>query len=1054
MSDNIHEKLKIQPEFAININLNVNTPVYLVDNTILFATSTFLVEMSMQGIQKIHDFHCQISNFVISSDHNVLAIHSQSESKVVFFDAKTMRKRRLLKDDQGILCCQFVNAKRFAILTEKHHLRVYAWEKGALELECNASCGLNPKLCYFDNSLVLCDKTSTSSYSISEKSIEQSKIRDLSVIQSYFNVLLCQNQILVNNFSPTVIDPSVDLITCNGVAVFKDTMIISYLNSLLLLEKSKNVYLPLKEYSFPCNYGNISGISHHRHIVLCYTTCGGIYEFSHLLDEENRYVCILQPTFNNKVISSTSCSRKPWIFYSLSDKTVCLFNYLSHKILFKKQFLESSLSLSIHPSSLYLLVSFPEKVTIYEILHNDLVVYKDINIRWCNNVKFSSGGHMFALTINNIIQLFDFWNVLPIMTFKGHSTNVLEIQFDYRDMYMYSTGTDGSLYSWNLLTNKRDSDHVCKGGVPIETVWINESTCVILQNDRTLKEVCNNSVVNQINLTVPCTCISYIKIAACVAVQGNDGRTYIYKYPFTLSQVPLIILGGHMASINGCEMVYNYGKFVTIDDDNYIVIWGLQHIEYVEPQFTDEIVVTKEEMDNQYQKLERLKIKTEEKKMEIQYQLQVKKSIIDKKLIDTSRQFEKETEIMNYEHDMEIKGYLDEEMRIKKQIQTEEEKFNKEKLEIESHYQQLLLFEYDKQQSLRNKLQNLKDKFESDLLQQDKELREVNNSRIVEHNKQETELKTKCDEDEKLLSQLEMKLRISSKLQEEEMEQELLEMKIDYDDKNKLLQEERYKIQAEHTQILGICEQLEKDIQLQNQEINKFEKEEADNINELKSLELILSKKQSELKGIELEINSKDDKINELRRKQEELEKYRFVMDYKLKELQDQVDPKRLEIEELNCLISKSKLQDANQIQACSLLNLKLQEITCKIELEKKNIEVEMEKHRRLQLFEKRMLYKFKQITKLTNKKDIKLKMHELNTEFEQLDYLSLTLLNENEQQVLLKQRDSLQKQIYMVQERIDKQEKRHQKQMSKLLKENFVLFEQVQDQQIQANKS
>eukprot|EP00835_Amoeboradix_gromovi_P005282 NODE_482_length_7826_cov_0.560114.p6 type:complete len:108 gc:universal NODE_482_length_7826_cov_0.560114:928-605(-) len=104
-----------------------------------------------------------------------------------------------------------------------------------------------------------------------------------------------------------------------------------------------------------------------------------------------------------------------------------LFNYLNHKILFKKQLLESSLSISIHPGILYLLLSFSEKVAICEIFHYDLIVFKDIKIRCCNNVKFGSGGHAFALNINNIIQLSDFWNVLPIMTFQGHSTNVVEL---------------------------------------------------------------------------------------------------------------------------------------------------------------------------------------------------------------------------------------------------------------------------------------------------------------------------------------------------------------------------------------------------------------------------------------------------------------------------------------------------------------------------------------------------------------------------------------------------------------------------------------------------
>ena len=1044
--DKIHEKLQIIPEFALNINLNVNQPIHIHNSTIFFTTSSFLVEMNILGKQKIHQFHSPISNFAFSKDDTILAIESKQDSKVVFYDVLTMRKRRVLKEEQGIATSQFIDNKRYAILTEKNHLRVYIWESSLIDVECSLSVVLNPKLFQFDDGLVLSDKSNCIKLEITTKSIDQRKLKDVSIIQGSKDILLCQNQILTNNFNKLIIDPSVDLLSCNSVAILKDVMLISYPQSLLLLEFVKDAYIPLKDIQF--SSATIAGMTNHKETVLVYTTCGGIFTFDHFM--ESGFNPILQSTLPAKIICSVTCARKPWIFYGLSDKTVVLYEYVQHKIIFTKSCLESCLSISLHPSSLFLLVSFPEKVTIYEVLHNDLIVFKDVNIRWCHNVICSNGGHLFALGINNVITLYDFWTVQPIFTFKGHSTNIIEIHFDFRDMYMHSTGTDGSLYTWNLLTNQRDNDHVLKGGLPLQTVWLTESTVIMLQSDRTIKEVVSNINVNQINLTVPCTGISFIKSASVVCANGTDGKSYIYKYPFNYTQVPLMILDGHTVAINSCNVVYNHGKIVTVDESNFITTWGIHQIDHVEPQFTDEIVVTKEEMDMQYQKLEGLKMKTEEKKMEVQYQLQVKKSLISKKLADVDKQHAQEMEMLRYEHDMEMTDYLKKEQDVKKTMELEEIAFNAEKQEIEAHYQQLLLFEYDKQQNLRTELQVLKDKYDLELKEQESDLQTSLEVKEKEYKHIEDALEAQCVEEEHKLQVFQHELQELTMVQEQEIDGELLLMNEEYEAKNKSLIEERFKVQAENQQVLRVCESLEKEIRMADQELLKFDQQEMDNNKELQGLQMELSKKQSDLKNIDIEINTKDDKINELKRKQQELEKYRFVMDYKLKELQDQVDPKKEEIEQLNGLIEQVKKDEVATKQKAQDYNQKIQDLTFKISLEKKEFGKEKEKFEKLQLFEKRMLYKFKLMTKLTNKKDLKMKMNELAMEFERVDDLSASILNENEQQALIKERDQLQKQIHMTQSRITSQERAHQQQMSKLLKENMTLVEQVQDQQQQ----
>jgi hypothetical protein len=54
------------------------------------------------------------------------------------------------------------------------------------------------------------------------------------------------------------------------------------------------------------------------------------------------------------------------------------------------------------------------------------------------------------------------------------------------------------------------------------------------------------------------------------------------------------------------------------------------------------------------------------------------------------------------------------------------------------------------------------------------------------------------------------------------------------------------------------------------------------------------------LKERETTIKDKDKRIYDLKKKTQELEKFKFVLDYKIKELKRDIGPRELEIQKLN----------------------------------------------------------------------------------------------------------------------------------------------------------
>jgi hypothetical protein len=53
--------------------------------------------------------------------------------------------------------------------------------------------------------------------------------------------------------------------------------------------------------------------------------------------------------------------------------------------------------LALHPSGLHIIVGFQDSVRIMNLLDNHLVEYHRLYVSNCNQIKFSNGGHLFAI---------------------------------------------------------------------------------------------------------------------------------------------------------------------------------------------------------------------------------------------------------------------------------------------------------------------------------------------------------------------------------------------------------------------------------------------------------------------------------------------------------------------------------------------------------------------------------------------------------------------------------------------------------------------------------
>jgi WD40 repeat protein len=94
-----------------------------------------------------------------------------------------------------------------------------------------------------------------------------------------------------------------------------------------------------------------------------------------------------------------------------------------------KEFQEEAYTVSLHPSGLFILVGFSDKLKLFTILIDDLRPFKEFSIRGCREALFSNGGHLFAAVHGNVIQIYSTVTFENITNFKGHNGKVCSDRF-------------------------------------------------------------------------------------------------------------------------------------------------------------------------------------------------------------------------------------------------------------------------------------------------------------------------------------------------------------------------------------------------------------------------------------------------------------------------------------------------------------------------------------------------------------------------------------------------------------------------------------------------
>lgn len=95
------------------------------------------------------------------------------------------------------------------------------------------------------------------------------------------------------------------------------------------------------------------------------------------------------PFHSQEITGMDICIRKALVGTCSTDKTVRIWNYQEHTLENYREFEEKAYSLAFHPSGFHIVVAFENKIRIMNLFEKDIVPFREITSKFCQEIVFS-----------------------------------------------------------------------------------------------------------------------------------------------------------------------------------------------------------------------------------------------------------------------------------------------------------------------------------------------------------------------------------------------------------------------------------------------------------------------------------------------------------------------------------------------------------------------------------------------------------------------------------------------------------------------------------------
>ncbi|XP_026024823.1 cilia- and flagella-associated protein 57 isoform X1 [Astatotilapia calliptera] len=772
--------------------------------------------------------------------------------------------------------------------------------------------------------------------------------------------------------------------------------------------------------------------------------------------EDKLHFEFLSQSFHSSSITGLSiCIRKPLVATCSLDRSVRIWNYETKVLELCKEFQEEAYSVALHPTGLFILVGFSDRLRLMNLLIDDIRTFKEFTVRSCRECAFSNGGHMFAAVNGNIIQIYSVTSFDNILNLKGHNGKVCRIEWSLDDSRVVSCGVDGAVYEWNTQSGKRESESVLKSCSYTGVAFSSDcKTILAVGTDLTLKEIQDCQVLREVPADETAHTALAVSHSGRVVFTGtSSGTVRAIKYPLPI-QKEWMTYQAHSGPVTKMVITYDDQFLLTVSEDGCLLIWkiidkegrGLKSNKHI--VHTEEILITKSDLEEKTQHMLEMKMRLEELQMENEYQLRLKDMNYNEKLRELSDNFVQQIESLKTSQQA-MKTEMEKQECENQQNSAELiMKHSKELKDLELSYSQKLIVEHEKYQDLQQKHQRMQEDYEKQLKSaEDRKIQAVEElTKMYEAKLQEkAELLAQCQED------TEQKISVFKaiiKQAEEDEERKILEIQTNYEKKMKTEKQTNTNLKGKNSIMAQKFISLQKQIDDRSADINKLKQERQRLLGLIRSLESDIEDLKRQISGHEKTSQDKDHIISCLKRKNQELEKLKFVLEFQLNELKQKTEPLQHDINVKKERISQLEEELIQTDKSNAQLKLTVSELKLKLKTRDKEMCKESQKVKDLETHLQRLKSDLHNcVGFIQEPKTLKDNIQMIYARYvQQTERVERTNADDTVQKALRHQCDRQERTVNGLKMRLVKSAEEHEKVYTKIMKENMTLIAEINE--------
>lgn len=431
-----------------------------------------------------------------------------------------------------------------------------------------------------------------------------------------------------------------------------------------------------------------------------------------------------EPLHIDGIIDLDVCSWKKIAMTASRDHTIRIWNYDTMKLELIKKYLIDIRVISLHPSGIFAAIGFTDVLRLVQIQLGDLKIQKSFNYPMCSVLKFSNKGHLLAAGCEKIIAIICVFTFETIITLRGHN-GILSCAWSTDDRYLVSSGREGSVYEYDVVTGERVNELVQKGTLYKSLAVASDQSYIVgVTHTAFLREISKSQMVREFRAPdeTPLTTIAFSRSDQMLFTANERGCLYNIKMPFLESGGGSFVNNRfYHTAINRLAVTYDDRMLISVGDDGTLVFWTITNSENrLAPVDTDlgfcrDILIDRIDLIAKVDQISLLEMRIAEQVTEFQYQQQQGESShseqmrsIHENYCNAMNELKKQNENMQAIHEDQLN-------ELTSTIRTSKERHQRQTEELEANFNDKIIIEYENQKLLQKKMDEMREEYEHKL---------------------------------------------------------------------------------------------------------------------------------------------------------------------------------------------------------------------------------------------------------------------------------------------------------------------------------------------------